>query len=168
MKSIILIGMPGCGKSTLGVLMAKELGLDFVDTDIVIQSRTGELLYKTLERVGVDGLLDEEESAILSLDLTKPQVVSTGGSAVLREKSVEHLSENGIIVYLRLSCETVKKRINNRSTRGIAAKSNETLEDIYAYRTPFYEKYAQITIDCDGSDAAENVGKILAELKKEI
>lgn len=166
MRSVILVGMPGCGKSTLGVLLAKELGLDFVDTDIVIQSRTGELLYKTLERVGVEGLLDEEEAAILSLDMTNPCVIATGGSAVLRENSVKHLSQNSVIVYLKLSCDTVKKRINNRATRGIAAKANETLEDIYSYRTPFYERCAEITVDCDGREPSENVASILEALKK--
>ena len=165
MKSVILVGMPGCGKSTLGVLLAKELGLDFVDTDIVIQSRTGELLHKTLDRVGVEGLLDEEEAAILSLDMTKPCVIATGGSAVLRENSVKYLSENGVVVYLRLSCDTVKKRINNRETRGIAAGKNETIEDIYAYRTPFYERCAEITVDCDSREPAENVQTILEALR---
>ena len=165
MKSIILIGMPGCGKSTLGVILAKELGLDFVDTDIVIQQRTGELLQQTLEKKGVNALLDEEESAILSLDLSKPCIISTGGSAPLRGKSMEHLKRNGVCVYIKLSCEEIEKRINNRDTRGIAAEKNETLADIYNYRTPFYEKYADMTVDCEGKDVAENVENIKAVLK---
>ena len=152
--------MPGCGKSTLGVILAKELGLDFVDTDIVIQQRTGELLQTTLEKYGVDALLDEEEKAILSLDMSKPRVISTGGSAPLRENSMKHLKENGICVYIKLSCEEIEKRINNRDTRGIAAKKDETLLDIYNYRTPFYEKYADITADCDGAGVEENVERI--------
>lgn len=164
MKSIILIGMPGCGKSTLGVLLAKELGLAFVDTDIVIQNRTGELLQKTLERVGVSGLLDEEEKAICSLDLLKPAVVSTGGSAVLRENSMKHLRENGTCVYLKLSYENIEKRIHNRDTRGIAAEKNETLLDIYNFRTPYYEKYADITVDCDGREPSDNVREIVKRL----
>lgn len=160
MKSIVLIGMPGCGKSTLGVILAKELGLDFVDTDIVIQQRTGELLQTTLEARGVTALLDEEENAILSLDFTKPRVISTGGSAPLREKSMEYLKANGICVYIYLPCEEIEKRINNRDTRGIAAGKDETLADIYNYRTPFYEKYADISIDCSGDGVEENVAKI--------
>ena len=164
MKSIILIGMPGCGKSTLGVILAKELGLDFVDTDIVIQQRTGELLQETLEKRGVSALLDEEEKAILSLDMAKPCVISTGGSAVLRENSMAHLRKNGICVYIKLPYEEIEGRINNRDSRGIAAGKNETLKDIYDYRTPYYEKYADIRIDCSHSSVDENVAKIKAEI----
>ncbi len=160
MKSIILTGMPGCGKSTLGVILAKELGLDFVDTDIVIQQRTGELLQETLEKKGVNALLDEEENAIISLDMSKPCVVSTGGSAPLRENSMNYLRENGICVYIKLPCEEIESRINNRDTRGIAAGKDETLRDIYNYRTPFYERYADITADCSDKSVSENVSAI--------
>ena len=160
MKSIILIGMPGCGKSTLGVILAKELGLSFVDTDIVIQERTGELLQETLEKRGVSALLDEEEAAILNLEFSKKCVISTGGSAPLREKSMAYLKENGTCVYIYLPCEEIEKRINNRDSRGIAAGKDETLADIYNYRTPFYEKYADISIDCSGDGVEENVAKI--------
>ena len=170
MKNIILVGMPGCGKSTLGVILAKELGLDFVDTDIVIQNMTGELLQTTLEKDGVNGLLDWEEKAILSLDLVENErksVVSTGGSAVLREKSVEHLKKNGFCVYIKLELCEIERRINNRSTRGIAAEKNETLADIYAYRTPFYEKCADLILDCTGYGVAENVERIKNALIQE-
>lgn len=170
-KSIVLTGMPGCGKSTLGVILAKELGMDFVDTDIVIQNMTGSLLQDILENEGVDGLLDREEQAILSLDMSTPRVISTGGSAVLREKSMKHLLEKGVCVYIRLQLENIEKRINNRSTRGIAAKKDETLADIYRYRTPFYEKYAEIIVDGDNSTVEENVEKLkrrLLELDDEI
>jgi shikimate kinase len=164
MKNIILIGMPGCGKSTLGVILAKELGLDFIDTDIVIQQRTGELLQATLEKHGVKALLDEEEKAILSLDMSKSSVVSTGGSAVLREGSMKHLSQNAVCVYIKLPCEEIEARINNRDTRGIAAENNETLRDIFNFRTPFYEKYADITCNCEGKSVDENVRAIIQSL----
>lgn len=160
MKSIVLIGMPGCGKSTLGVILAKELGLDFVDTDIVIQKRTGELLQTTLERLGVKGLLDEEEKAILSLDLSKPHIISTGGSAPLRENSMRYLKENGICVYIKVSYPEIERRINNRDTRGIAAEKGDTLYDIYSFRIPYYEKYADITVCCDGREIQENVDTV--------
>ena len=159
-KNVILIGMPGCGKSTLGVLLAKELGLGFVDTDIIIQSRTGELLCETLSKSGVEGLLLEEERAILSMDLSVPCVIATGGSAVLRESSMCHLLKNGICVYLYLSCDEIEKRINNKETRGIAANPDETLKDIFNYRTPFYEKYAHIILDCQNKSIEENVALI--------
>ncbi|MGN1121301.1 MAG: shikimate kinase [Eubacteriales bacterium] len=164
MKNIILIGMPGAGKSTIGVILAKTLGVDFIDTDIVIQQRTGELLCKTLERVGVRGLLDEEEAAIRALDLSKTCVVATGGSAVLREASMEHLRENGVCVYLALPYSVISRRVNNRDTRGIAAENNETLRDIYNFRAPYYEKYADFTVDCRGNSAEKNVAEILRVL----
>ncbi len=164
MKNIILIGMPGAGKSTIGVILAKTLGIDFIDTDIVIQQRTGELLCKTLERVGVGGLLDEEEAAIKSLDMSRICVVATGGSAVLREESMKHLKDNGVCVYLYLPYSVIAGRVNNRSTRGIAAESNETLKDIYDFRTPYYEKYADVTVDCRGRSAEKNVAEILRTL----
>jgi len=167
MKNIILIGMPGCGKSTLGVILAKELGLDFVDTDILIQQRTGELLQQTLDKYGVERLLDEEEAAILAMELSKPSVISTGGSVPLRQSSMKHLKQNdGICVYIKLPCEEIEARINNRSTRGIAAEKNQTLADIYNYRTPFYEKYADIIVDCHGAGVQENVEKIKSALLK--
>lgn len=165
MKNIILIGMPGAGKSTIGVILAKTLGVDFMDTDIEIQKRTGELLHKTLERVGVKGLLDEEEAAIKGLELTKKTcVVATGGSAVLREESMKHLKENGVCVYLSLPYSVITRRVNNRDTRGIAAENNETLKDIYNYRIPFYEKYADFTVDCKGRSVEKNVSEILRAL----
>lgn len=161
MKNIILIGMPGAGKSTIGVILAKTLGVDFIDTDIVIQNRTGELLHKTLARVGVKGLLDEEEKAITELDLSKRCVVATGGSAVLRERSMNHLRENGVCVYLSLPYSVISRRVNNRDTRGIAAENHETLKDIYNFRAPYYEKYADFTVDCRGRSAEKNVAEIL-------
>ncbi len=165
-KSIILIGMPGCGKSTLGVLLAKRLGLDFLDTDIVIQNRTGELLYETLEKKGVSGLLEEERLAILSLDMSTPRVIATGGSAVLREDSMVYLKQNGICVYIYAPYTEINKRVNNRGTRGIAAENNETLLDIYNYRTPFYRKYADITVECTGFSAEKNADRIAAALEQ--
>lgn len=164
MKNIILIGMPGAGKSTIGVILAKTLGVDFIDTDIVIQNRTGELLHKTLARVGVKGLLDEEEKAITELDLSKRCVVATGGSAVLRERSMNHLRENGVCVYLSLPYSVISRRVNNRDTRGIAAENHETLKDIYNFRAPYYEKYADFTVDCRGRSAEKNVAEILRAL----
>ena len=156
--------MPGAGKSTIGVILAKTLGVDFIDTDIVIQNRTGELLHKTLARVGVKGLLDEEEKAITELDLSKRCVVATGGSAVLRERSMNHLRENGVCVYLSLPYSVISRRVNNRDTRGIAAENHETLKDIYNFRAPYYEKYADFTVDCRGRSAEKNVAEILRVL----
>ena len=165
MKSVVLVGMPGCGKSTLGVLLAKQMGLDFLDTDIVIQNRTGELLCQTLDKKGVQGLLDEEEKAILSIDMSLPRVIATGGSAVLRESSMEYLKKNGVCVYLYAPYTVINKRVVNRSTRGIAAENNETLLDIFNFRTPFYRKYADVTVDCSGFSAEENAQRVYNAVK---
>lgn len=161
MKNIVLIGMPGCGKSTLGILLAKELGRDFIDTDIVIQQRTGELLQTTLEKRGVEGLLDEEEAAILSLDMSKGRVIATGGSAVLRSASAKLLHENSVCVYLSLPLKDIERRVKNRSSRGIAADKNQSLSDIYAYRTPFYEKNADVTVCCENCTTEENLSNLV-------
>ncbi len=165
MKNIILIGMPGSGKSTLGVILAKTLGVDFIDTDIVIQQRTGELLCKTLERIGVNGLLDEEEKAICSLELSeRAHVISTGGSAVLRERSMEKLRENGTVIYLSLPYKVIERRVGEYSARGIAAEPGETLRDIYNYRLPYYQKYADHTIDGQGKPIENMIAEILRML----
>ena len=102
MKNIILIGMPGCGKSTLGVLLAKSLGYEFIDTDLIIQKRTGRLLHKIVEEDGKEAFLDIERDAILTLQNPEKTVIATGGSAVLREEAMEHLKKNGVVVYLSL------------------------------------------------------------------
>ncbi len=168
MKNIILIGMPGSGKSTIGVLLAKQLCYDFVDTDIVIQNMTGQLLYKTLEKVGVAGLLELERDAILSLEFppNKNFVISTGGSAVLMEQTMTYLKENGICVYLELDYQSICKRVGNFEKRGIAANKNESLLDIYNYRKPFYERYADVTVNCKDKSAQDNLMSILEIVNK--
>lgn len=164
MKNIVLIGMPGCGKSTLGVLLAKALGLDFVDTDLLIQNRTGKLLYKIVEEYGKEAFLDIERDAIASLDCTGC-VIATGGSAVLREKAMEHLKSNGVIVYLSLPYNAVEHRIKNIKTRGIAFGKGETLKDLYNERIPYYERYGDITLNCEGKSIEGNVEEIIKELE---
>lgn len=165
MKNIILIGMPGCGKSTLGVLLAKTLGYEFIDTDLIIQKNTGRLLHKIVEEDGKEAFLDNERDAILTLSQTEGTVIATGGSAVLRERAMEHLKKNGVVVYLSLPYMAVSKRIRNIKTRGIAFGEGETLRDIYNQRLPYYEKYADITIRCDFGSVEKNVTKLVGILK---
>ena len=165
MKNIILIGMPGCGKSTMGVLLAKTLGYEFVDTDLIIQKNTGRLLHKIVEEDGKEAFLDIEKDAILTLS-TDGAVIATGGSAVLRADAMEHLRKNGIVVYLSLPYLTVSKRIRNIKTRGIAFGEGETLRDIYNQRLPYYEKYADITLRCDFGTVEKNVTKLVDILRR--
>lgn len=166
MKNIVLIGMPGCGKSTLGVLLAKSLGYEFIDTDLIIQRNTGRLLHKIVEEDGKEAFLDIERDAILSLESTSRTVIATGGSAVLREEAMAKLKENGIVVYLSLPYSVVSKRIRNIKTRGIAFGKGESLKDIYNQRLPYYNKYADIKLRCDFGSVEKSVTRLVDALKQ--
>lgn len=165
MKNVVLIGMPGCGKSTLGVLLAKSLGAEFVDTDLIIQKNTGRLLHRIVEEDGKEAFLDIERDAILTLDKAENTVIATGGSAVLRAEAMEHLKKNAVVVYLSLPYLTISKRIRNIKTRGIAFGEGESLRDIYNQRLPYYEMYADITLRCDFGSVEKNVTKLVGILK---
>lgn len=163
-KNIVLIGMPGSGKSTVGVLLAKMLGMGFVDTDLLIQQREGALLQDLINDRGVEGFLDAEERAICSATSVNC-VVAPGGSAVCRPAIAAHMKSEGSLVYLRLSLEAVEARIRNLATRGIAMSPGETLADVFHQRTPLYQQYADYTVDCDGKSAvqiAEEIASIFS------
>lgn len=172
MKNIILIGMPGCGKSTLGVVLAKNCNMGFCDTDLIIQQFEKKSLQDIINTSGVESFLEKEEKYLLSLD-GENIVVATGGSAVLSDKAMCHLKKNGIVIYLKTDCHTIIKRLKNAKTRGIAFGKGQTIYDIYNQRTPLYEKYADITISCRRrkfSDIVSEISKILEEtdlLKKQ-
>lgn len=161
--NIVLIGMPGSGKSTVGVLVAKSLGYGFVDTDLLIQSREGALLQDILDRRGLEAFLDAEEGAIRSVECAGV-VIAPGGSAVCRPGAIGHLRELGTVVYLRLSLSELAGRLDNISTRGIAMAPGQTLDDVYAYRAPLYERYADLSVDADGQSLEETVAAVLAAL----
>ena len=164
MKSnIILIGMPAAGKSTIGVLLAKTLLKSFVDTDLIIQSKYGCGLCDIIEKEGTDTFLKIENDIICSQEYLS-SVVATGGSAVYGEEAMAHLSKDGIIVYLDLSLGEIEKRIGNITTRGVAMKNGTTLSELYEERLPLYNKYADITVACDGKTAEEIVTEIAEKL----
>lgn len=147
MKNVTLIGMPGSGKSTVGVLLAKALGFGFLDVDLVIQHREGALLQDIIDEKGVDYFLEREEEAVCSVNCDR-YVIAPGGSAVLREKGAAHLRALGPVVYLDVPVEELERRIRNMGSRGIAMKPGQTLADVLAYRTPFYERCADAVIHC--------------------
>ncbi|MFO7753353.1 MAG: shikimate kinase [Desulfobacteraceae bacterium] len=147
--NIVLIGMPAAGKSTVGVLLAKRLGLDFVDMDIIIQTGENKTLEEIISSVGVKGFLAKEESYLCSTDLTG-HVVSTGGSAVYSTKAMDHVSQTGLIVYLEQGLEALKQRISSLDTRGVVRMPGQDIESLYHERTPLYEAYSDITVSCSG------------------
>lgn len=161
MDNIILIGMPGAGKSTLGVLLAKAMGKLFVDTDIIIQQKTKRLLQDIIDNDGTDAFLKLEEEILLTVNETNT-VIATGGSAVYSEKAMEHFAKNGKIVYLHVDFAEIEKRVTNITTRGIVLKNGRTLDDAFEERKPLYDKYADVVIDCTGS-TIENSVKMLTE-----
>ena len=162
-KNIVLIGMPGAGKSTLGVLLAKVLNYDFLDADIVIQKKVGKKLYQIIDEVGIDEFLKIENEVIAGLHV-KNTVIATGGSAIYGKEAMENMKNNGVVVYIKLSCDEIKNRVKNITTRGIAMKDGKTLDDIYAERVPIYESYADITISCDNTTIEEAVAMLSDKL----
>lgn len=161
--NIVLIGMPGAGKSTLGVLLAKTLGMSFVDTDLLIQQQEGRLLQQIINEKGVTGFLDVEEKVILEMK-SKKTVIATGGSVIYREPAITHLKKAGCLIYLRLGFEQLQQRITNMGSRGIAMKEGQKLADIYRERTPLYDKYADLTIDISFQTVEEALQTILTKI----
>lgn len=164
MDNIILIGMPGAGKSTVGVLLAKTLGYAFLDTDLVIQQREGALLQLLVDSLGVEAFLDVEADAICSVEC-RGTVIAPGGSAVCRERAMSHLRALGRIVYLHLPLEELERRLSNISTRGIAMAPGETLADLFACRAPLYRNYADLTVDVGRQSLEETVALVLRALR---
>ena len=159
MDDIILIGMPGSGKSTVGVVLAKALGMEFLDVDLLIQEREGTLLQQLIDRQGVERFLDLERDAILSLNC-RGTVVAPGGSCVCREEAIAHMRRLGTVVYLELPLAEVAGRIRNQSSRGIALSPGQTLADLYQYRVPLYQRCAHITVPAGGQSLAETVENV--------
>lgn len=150
-NSIVLIGMPGVGKSTIGVILAKELGYRFVDTDLLIQEQEGRLLKDIIREEGVDGFLQIENQINASLE-AEHAVIATGGSVVYGAAAMRHLKETGTVVWLQLPYEELEKRLGNLRNRGVVLREGQTLEDIFKERSILYERYADIIVSETGLD----------------
>lgn len=164
MENIVLIGMPGSGKSTIGVLLAKNLAYQFVDSDLIIQEKSGMKLQKYIDQYGPDAFAELEDK-INSEIVVDRSVIATGGSAVYGENAMKHFSEMATIVYLRVSYEALQHRITNFSSRGIVVPQGETFLDVYNERIPLYEKYAEVTVDTEGKEFWDVVEEITAAVE---
>ena len=162
--NIILIAFPECGKSTVGVLEKKSLLSNFVDTDLIIQNKYKKSLCDIISGEGLD-IFKEKENKILAELSVENSVIATGGSAIYCPEGMENLKKEGKVIYLKLSPEEIKGRIKNITTRGIAMKEGTTIEELYSERSALYEKYADITIDCENTTPEECVNKIIENLK---
>ena len=159
-KSIVLIGMPGAGKSTIGILLAKELGMDFIDTDISIQVRWGKTLQQISDELGYLVLRDYEEQVLLSEDIAH-RVVATGGSAVYSEAGMARLKAAATVVFLDVSLPRLKQRVHNFDSRGVARRSDQSFEDLFVERRALYQRYADHRIDCSGLSVNEALQRVL-------
>ena len=164
MKNIVLIGMPGAGKSTIGVLLAKTLLMDFCDTDLIIQKQTGMSLCDIINDKSTDEFIKLENKVIASQSFENC-VVATGGSAVYGKEAMQKLRSGGTSVYLKVDVNELEKRICDIHTRGIAMKEGTSIAELYAERAPLYEKYADITVDCTALTPEQCIDVITKELK---
>ncbi len=163
-KNIVLIGMPGVGKSTLGVILAKIIGYRFLDADLVIQEREGKLLKEIIAEKGVEGFMAVENEVNASLECEKT-IIATGGSVIYGKEAMEHLKSIGEIIYLKADYEDIDKRLSNLKGRGVVLKQGQNLKGLYEERTPLYEHYADYIVDETGCDIEETIKKILQILQ---
>ncbi len=161
--NVTLIGMPGSGKSSIGVVLAKVLGYDFLDADLLIQSRQGALLQELLDAHGLEAFLDMEQAAIRSISCHRT-VIAPGGSCVLREDAMAHLKGLGPVVYLRLGLDELTGRITNLASRGIAFAPGQGLAEVYRQRVPLYERWADLTVDVSGQSQQATLEAVRAAI----
>lgn len=159
MKNIILVGMPGSGKSTLGIVLSKKIGYGYIDSDSVIVAREGKLLPDLIDELGNDGFL-EVEAKVNSAICASRCVISTGGSAIYRADAINKLKENGVVVYLKIPYEEVARRLGDLHTRGVVLKDGFTLRDLYNERVPLYEKQADYIVELNDASIEENAEKV--------
>lgn len=165
-ENVVLIGMPWSGKSTIGVLLAKSLQWNFIDTDLLIQSDMGKSLQQIIDEQGVDKFRHIEEQYVLSIHPEKC-VIATGGSVVYSNKAMEYLNNLGIIIYLKYPFEEINRRAKSVDERGLVRAKGQTLFDLYQERTPLYERWAEISIECNQQNHEQVVENILSVIKTE-
>lgn len=166
-SNITLIGMPGVGKSTIGVILAKIIGYEFVDSDIIIQKQEGKLLREIIADVGSHGFLEIENRVHAEMDLNR-SIISPGGSICYCRQGMEHLREISTVVYLKLDYPKLKRRLGNLTARGVVLKNHQTLYDLYKERTPLYEKYAHVIIDETNLNVEKTIKAIIDALELEV
>ncbi len=164
-NNLIFIGMPAVGKSTVGVVVAKRLGKNFIDTDLLIQEQEKKLLREIIAEVGEDGFLEIENQVNRDLE-TENAVISPGGSVVYCEEAMQHYKEIGTVVYLQASYQTIKRRIKSPKKRGVVLREGQTFQDLYNERVRLFERYADVTICEDGCQIEETIEKVLEEIEK--
>lgn len=163
-KNIVLIGMPGVGKSTVGVLLAKLIGFAFIDTDIYIQTQEGKSLQALIQERGSDGFCDLEARHMCSIAVRR-HVLATGGSVVYRRAAMVHFKTAGLVIHLDLALGRLKKRLDDIQARGVVIAPGLTLDALYNERQPLYRKYADVTVKTDGMTPDQVVREIAAQLK---
>jgi shikimate kinase len=163
-SNIVLIGMPGSGKSTVGIILAKLTSRSFIDTDVLIQTREVRSLQDIVDHDGYLFLREIEEKTLLGLDL-RNHVIATGGSAVYSPAAMRHLKSDGVIIFLDVNLETLKVRVSDYATRGLAKRPDQNVDDLFAERSALYRKYADITIDCAGVGHEEVCARIIQALQ---
>lgn len=164
MNNIILIGMPGAGKSTVGVVLAKVLGYQFIDSDLVIQEKENRLLKDIIEEEGLEGFINIENKVNREL-IASHSVIATGGSVIYGKEAMEHLRDIGTVIYIKLSYQTLDNRLGNIKQRGVVLKEGQNLFGLYNERCPLYEKYAHVTVDAEGMDVEEVVQQMVQIMK---
>jgi len=164
MNNIVLIGMPGVGKSTVGVVLAKHMGYQFLDSDLIIQEREGRLLHELISENGTQGFVAIEDRVNASIETDKT-VIATGGSAVYGQKAMEHFRNIGKVVYLSLPYDELEERLGDLNERGVVLQPGQTLRQLFEERKPLYEKYGEIVIDCRGKQIREIVREIAEKCK---
>ncbi len=165
-KNIILIGMPTSGKSTVGVILARIMGKDFIDSDIIIQKKQESTLSEIIESKGINAFLEYEERTLLNIDVSDT-VIATGGSAVYSEAAMKHLSDDGVVIYLKISQEDLKKRLKSIKERGVVIRPGESLEEMYAVRSELYEKYADIIVEEKGASVEDTVNAAAEAIRQQ-
>lgn len=164
-NNIILIGMPGCGKTTVGTELSERIGYGYIDSDSVIVAREGKRLSEIIEEVGREGFLDIEAKVNSELCADRC-VIATGGSVIYRDYAMQKLKEMGTIVYLQHTYEAIAARLGDLKKRGVALKEGFTLKDLYEERTPLYEKYADVVVKLGCGTVAQSVDCVIKALGK--